>query len=505
MPATSLAEADAPLVLALDLGTSSLRALLFDRQGRAIDGSEEQLSHSVRTTPDGGVEADATPLFDLLVRCIDGALGRAGERAGEIAAVGVACFWHSLLGLDAQGEPATPILMWADARSAAEAVALRREVGSEATAIQQRTGCRFHSSYWPAKLRWLRTTNPDGFARVARWGSFTDYVALRLFGEARTSFSMASGTGLLDVRRLVWDEELAARLAVAPTALVPLVDRDEPEPSLRSEFAARWSALARVPWYPAIGDGAGANVGCGAIGPDRIALTVGTSGALRVVTPGQTAAPPDLWVYRLDRERPIVGGAVSNGGNVLAWLGKLLQVDFDGPGLEAAAALPPDAHGLTILPFIAGERAPGWHDRAAGAIVGLTLATKPEHLLRAATEAVAYRLALIYDDVRPLAAKTHRVVANGGAILRSPAWLQILADVLGHDLTALPPDDEATARGAALCALHATGLIPTLDAVPDPATDDSTYRPDPVRHATYRAGLERQLELERTLHGSDDH
>ncbi|MDP9367063.1 MAG: gluconokinase [Chloroflexota bacterium] len=502
MPSTvPLAAAEAPLVLALDLGTSSLRALLFDRWGRAVQGSEEQHAHRIRTTVDGGAETDPVPLFDLLVRCIDGALARAGDRVGEIAAVGTSCFWHSLVGVDANGDPVTPLLLWADTRSAPHAAALRATFAGDV--IHERTGCPFHSSFWPAKLRWLSHTSPDAVARVARWQGFSEYIGARLAGESgdAISVSMASATGLLDVHRQAWDRTVLKAVGVAPEGVPPLTDRTEPWTSLRPAFSDRWPVLAGVPWYPAVGDGACANIGSGAVGPERIALTLGTSGAMRIVRAAQDVpVPPDIWAYRVDRDRFVLGGALSNGGNLLAWLGKLLGVGYGDETTKLAAALPPDAHGLTVLPFLAGERSPAWHDRSAGVVAGLTLATGPEALLRAGMEAVAYRFAAIYDRLCPLAEREHAIVANGGAILRSPLWLQIVADTLGHDLLTLDPEAEASARGAALLALEAVGALPDLAAAPDPAEGGAVYRPDPDRHARYQKGRERQRKLEGLLY-----
>ncbi len=503
MPSTvSLDAAEVPLVLALDLGTSSLRALLFDRQGRAVQGSEEQHAHRIRTTVDGGAETDPVPLFDLLVRCIDGALERAGDRAGEIIAVGTSCFWHSLVGVDPGGDPVTPLLLWADTRSAPHAAALRAAFADDV--IHERTGCPFHSSFWPAKLRWLGHTAPDAVARVARWQGFSEYIGTRLAGEngGAISVSMASATGLLDVHRLAWDRTVLKAVGVAPERMPPLTDRTEPWSSLRPAFADRWPALAGVPWYPAVGDGACANVGSGAVGPDRIALTLGTSGAMRIVRAARDVpVPPDIWAYRLDRDRFVLGGALSYGGNLLAWLGNLLGVGYGDETARLAAALPPDAHGLTVLPFLAGERSPAWHDRSAGVVAGLTLATGPEALLRAGMEAVAYRFATLYDRLCSLAEHEHAIVANGGAILRSPTWLQIVADTLGHDLLTLNPEAEASARGAALLALEAVGALPDLAAAPDPAEGGTVYRPDPARHSRYQAGRARQRKLEALLYG----
>ncbi|HEU5433781.1 MAG TPA: FGGY-family carbohydrate kinase, partial [Thermomicrobiales bacterium] len=350
----------------------------------------------------------------------------------------------------------------------------------------------------------LARTRPETFARVAHWTSFAEYAALRLAPTAglRVSISMASGAGLLDVHRLDWDEEALAMAGIARATLSPLVDAGDGAP-LGEAFARRWPALAHAPWFPALGDGACANVGSGAIGPGRIALTLGTSGAMRLVLPAPPGAvwrvPPDLWAYRLDHDCAVLGGALSNGGNLLAWLRQLLAIAPDSATVAAAAALEPDAHGLTFLPVVAGERSPAWHDEANGIIAGLTLATRPEDLLRAAMEAVAYRFARIYDALRPLATEPHQIVANGGAILNSPAWLQITADALGHPLIALPPSDEASARGAALMAAVAAGLLPDLAAAPDPAAGCPAYAPAPARTERYRAGRLRQERLEALL------
>ncbi|HEU0113986.1 MAG TPA: gluconokinase, partial [Thermomicrobiales bacterium] len=483
----------------VDLGTSSVRTLCFGPDGSAIPESETQSVYAMDVTPDGGVFIDAERLFDLLAGCVDRALSRFAAATPLAAAVGMTSFWHSLLGLDATGRPATPLLSWADSRSAPDAAALRAT--HDAAAILQRTGCRLHSSYWPAKLRWLARTQPATFARVAHWVSFADYASLRLAPAAglRTSVSLASGTGLLDVHRLDWDDETLAMAGIDRATLPALVDADAGAP-LGAEFGRRWPALTGAPWFPALGDGACANVGSGAIGSSRIALTLGTSGAMRLVLPAPAGAnwrvPPDLWAYRLDRARAVLGGALSNGGNLLAWLRQLLALAPDSADMAAAAALPPDHHGLTILPFVAGERSPAWHDAANGIVAGLTLATRPEHLLRAAMEAVAYRFARIDDALRPLAAEPHQIVANGGAILNSPAWLQITADALSHPLIALPPADEASARGAALMASVAAGLLPDLAAAPDPAAGCPVYVPDPERTERYRAGRLRQERLE---------
>jgi gluconokinase len=209
--------------------------------------------------------------------------------------------------------------------------------------------------------------------------------------------------------------------------------------------------------------------------------------------------PTGLWAYRLDRERAVLGGALSNGGNLQRWIWKTTGTAPDDATSAAADALPPDATGLTVLPFVTGERSPAWYDGAAAVITGLTLDTEPAELIRAGMEATAYRLAEVYDALSELAEPDHAIVVNGGAITDWPAWLQIIADTLGHQLISLPPGDESTSRGAALMAAFAAGLLPRLEDAVDIAAGGTTYEPDVERHERYRAGRERQKQLERVL------
>lgn len=499
MSFVTLAEASSPYVLALDAGSSSVRALAFDLAGRAIQGAEAQFPYTIDTTPDGGATADAAMLFDLTVLSLDGLVASLGDAAANIAVAGTTSFWHSLLGVDRAGEPVTPVYYWADTRSAPDALALRDIL--DPTQVWQRTGCRLHPSYWPAKLRWLQRTAPDLVERVHRWCSFPEYALSRLCnpGAEAVTNCMASGTGLLDVHTLNWDDELLAISGISPDHLSPKVDLG-PASTLQPNFAARWPTLRGVAWYPALGDGACANVGSGAVGSSRIALTVGTSAAMRLILPRDPAAnwsiPAGLWAYRLDSRRAVLGGALSNGGNLLRWI---WETTGCGPQHEAtllAGELPPDSTGLTILPFLAGERSPSWYDDAHGAFAGVTLATRPADMIRGGMESVSYRLAAIYDSLSPLADAEHEILVGGGGILELPAWLQITADVLGHPLLASDPASETSARGAALMAAEAAGLIPDLDGIAAKRPDLTLYAPDAATYATYRRARARQVRLE---------
>jgi gluconokinase len=487
------------LVVALDVGTSSARARVFDAEGHALPGAEGHVAYEPSTTADGGVELDPGALLEAVGEALDRCLAGAGARAGDVAAVGISVFWHSLLALDRGGRPLTPVITWADTRSAAAALDLRRT--HDERAIHARTGAPLHSAFFPAKLRWLRRTRPELFPRAATWCGFGEYLLAQLTGTLRASLSMASGTGLLDQARGCWDEAMVETAGLAAEAL-PGID-DTPPPGLRAPWAARWPALAHVPWHPARGDGACSNVGSDCWGPGRVALNVGTSAALRVTLPEplgpHPATPWGLWRYRIDAGRALVGGATSEGGNVAAWCRKMLALPEGDAALEQAiAAVPPDGHGLTALPFLAGERSPGWRADARAAVAGLSLDTGAVEVARALLEAVAFRLAEIYDRLRPLAGADHVVVGSGGALGHSAAWAQIITDALGVPI-ALGTDAEASARGAALLALEALGQ--PAPAAPVPAR---MLRPDPARHARYRTARSRQSRLYDNIVGYRD-
>jgi gluconokinase len=490
MTTVAPAAAERPLVLTLDIGTSSTRAMVFDRLARPVDGLQGRREYEVRTTPDGGAELDADAVLAGAVAAVDAALAAAGELAGEIAAVATCTLVPNLLASDGAGRAVTPCYTWADTRSGPYVEQLRARL--DYPAYHARTGCMLHASYTPAKLLWLADTRPELFARPHRWLTLGEYVYLRLTGRAGCSYSVASWSGLLDQTAMTWDATTLALLPITADQLAPLVDIGDGAAGLTAEYAARWPALARARWLPAVGDGATSNIGSGCSTRRRVAVMVGTSGALRVVAGGPAPAAPDgLWLYRANRDRFVLGGALSNGGNLLDWLTESLVLpDYD--TLQATLATrPPDGHGLTMLPFLAGERSPGWASHATGAIVGLRLHTRPLDILQAGLEAVAYRFAAIYDLVRGVLPGADEIIASGGALLNSPAWMQIIADVLGLPVTA-SGEAEASSRGAALLALEVLGGPAWFDV---PAALGRRYDPDPGRHERYRQARARQARL----------
>jgi gluconokinase len=476
-------------VLAVDIGTSSIRATLYGQSLHPVRQGTK-VHYRWRIGSDGSVEAAPATIERAVAHAIDGAL--AGVRT-NVDAVAIGAFWHSLLGVDAQGRAVTAVIPWSDTRSAPQVEALRKRLDERA--IHARTGCRLHPTYWPARLRWFADRDAKAFRRVRRWLSFPAYLERRWLGRDAESRSQASGTGMFLHDRSSWDEELCSACDVTPEQLGPIVDLDDASAKPSAAIARRWPQLREARWVPAAADGALDNVGAACTTGGRAALMIGTSGALRKIWTTDTApaVPFGLWRYWLDRHRVVVGGASSNGGNLVAWMRETLGLDQDHRGiarLEARIArMPPDAHKLTILPFVAGERGPDYLPDARAVIAGLRLATTREDIFRAGLEAVGYRFLEMLEELVEVSPVT-RLVATGTALTSSRLWPQILADVLGRQL-ALPRDTELTSRGAAIIGFEQLGV-----ATPRPEPSIARiFHPDMRSHAVYREAAARQRKL----------
>ncbi len=304
---------------------------------------------------------------------------------------------------------------------------------------------------------------------------------------------MASGTGLFDQNAANWDSKVLSTLGLTPAQMNPLADRNEPQTGLTDDWAKRLAPLRDLPWFPAVGDGACSNIGSGATGATRIAINVGTSGAMRVAVKAERIDIPNgLFCYRVDKERFLIGGAFANGGNVYAWESETLQLGKREAMSRRLGTMPPDGHGLTVLPFWAGERSPGWHVGARATVTGMNLHTTPLDILRASLEAIAYRFAKVHDLLIQQYPQAQEIVASGGGLVHDPAWIQIMADVFGVPVTASKVF-EASSRGAALLALNSLGLLPDLSAVPTYL--GKTYAPNSDNHAVYKKARARHEEL----------
>ncbi len=453
--------------MALDIGTSSVRAALYDFDGNVLPATMVKNERQLTATEDGGAEIDALTAFAQTEKAIDDVLEKSTEIKGSILYAAASSFWHSLVGIDENGNPTTKVFGWADTRSAKYVADLRENL--DESEVHNRTGARFHSSFWTAKLLWIRKDYPKVFEKTVKWLSFSDFVALKLFGESPTGVSMASATGIFNIRSNNWDAELIEFLKIKPENLPKVAAQDTDTFHLKPKYQKRWERLKTAGWFLAIGDGAANNIGAGCVEKSKAALMIGTSGAMRVAFAGDVPRqiPAGLWCYRIDRQRIIIGGALSDGGGLYRWLKDTLRInDVDDIVEEEIENRPPDAHGLTFLPFVAGERSTGYHENAHGAILGLKSVTDAVDIVQAALEAVAYRFAEIYDQLNNVT-NIKEIIASGGALRESPIWTQIITDVLAQNMS-LPDVREASSRGAVLLALEAIGEIKSIEKIETP-------------------------------------
>ena len=470
------------LILALDIGTSSCRTALFDRRARRIEGTTAQEAYPLITSAGGAAEIEPMLLVRAVRQCL--AETMKSVRGRKVAGIGVSCFWHSLVGTNAAGRPITRIITWADSRCRQDAAQLRADFSERK--IHARTGCMLRASFWPAKLAWLRRTQRRVFDRVKQWMSPAEWLQLTLSGDANCALGMAAGTGLFDPTKLAWDPALLDHCGLRITQMRPLSDQPT---RVAGSLAREFPALAGVPWFPAIGDGAASNLGSGATQPGLAAINVGTSAALRVMRSGKVArAPFGLFCYRVDAERFVVGGAVSDAGNLRAWCVRELRLPDDAAIEAALASRPGPVSRLTVAPVWTLDRAPTWNENAVGVIHGISQNTTALDLLQAITEASYQRIARIGEMVMALEPRPPKFIVSGG-IQHSPAALQRLADVMGQPI--YPNDEmEASIRGAAICALEKLGSPAPPLVLSKPVKPRARYAKE------YATARERQLALE---------
>lgn len=470
------------MVIGLDLGTGSCKAVLVDDGGRVVGAASE--GYPLRTAPDGTAEQDVAAIWDAACR----ALGRlAAGSLVPVRGIALSGAMHSLLAVDAAGEPRSPALTWADRRAAGLEAEVRAEV--EAGELHRRTGCPVRSTYHPVRLRWMARAGLAD-ARTSRFPAIKDWILHRMTGAWATDTSLASTTGLLDIRTGGWDPEALALAGVGPQRLPVLVPPASVVGGLTAQAAAASGLAEGLPVIAGGSDGAMATIGAGTRDGDSV-ITVGTSGAVRRPMPAPWLDPHGrTWCYLLDEGRWLAGGAINNAGLAVEWVRRVLYGELpEGEGYrrlaEDAGRVEAGAEGLVVIPHLAGERSPTWAAADTARMHGLRLDHRRAHVARAVLEGVAHCLADVWEAL-PEPGPGAAVTALTGGITRSPAWVQILADVLGVPLR-VDGSVDASALGAARTGLRGIGRDPgppappvgDADAPSGPRADGADGRHDP--------------------------
>lgn len=504
-------------MLGVDIGTTSTKAILATSTGTVL--AQHSIGYPLLSPEPGAQEQDPETILAAVVGSVAAAIAASPLPPSALVGLCLSAAMHSLIAVDAAGQPLTASLTWADRRSAAWVESLRTQ--PQAAALYHRTGTPLHPMLPLAKLLWLRAQRPAIFAQAAKFISIKEYVLYRWFGQYVVDISIANATGLFNLHTLDWDPEALAIAAIAPEQLSRLVPTTHTLTGLQPAAAAAMGVSVALPVVVGASDGPLANLGIGAIAPDIVALTIGTSGALRATLEKPITDPQGrFFCYALTPNHWCVGGSVNSGGMILRWardtlldgsLDPQLEPDLEdaapAPAAQAhqqtlarapeqsaydrlttlAAGIPAGADGLIFLPYLAGERSPLWNADARGSFLGLTLQHSQAHLVRAVMEGILYNLLLVRQSLQAAVPSVKSIRASGG-FARSPLWRQMLADIFDVDVV-IPQSYESSCLGAVFLGLHALGHLPSLAAANDYFVAAECHQPTAVDVARYRQVL----------------
>ncbi len=448
------------MLLGLDLGTGSVKALCMDSDGKAV--GESAISYAVQSPRPGWAESDPEEWWEAAAEAIREAVG---ERSGEIEGIGLSGQMHGVVLTDANGSPSRNAVLWADARSV-DQLAAYRDLDSS---LRRKLANPVSAGMAGPSLLWIRD-HERGVYASARWAlQPKDWLRLRLTGEAAAEPSDASATLLYDLEEDGWAGGVIEALGLREDLLAPLTPSASVAGKLSKEAAATLGLREGIPVAAGAADTAAAMLGSGLFEPGVVQLTVGTGG--QIVVPRDNPDPDSnerTHLYRTALEGPgrwYAMAAIQNAGLALEWARKVLGASWEDV-YEEAFATPPGAEGATFLPYLSGERTPPFDPNARGAWTGLGLNHTRGHLLRAALEGVAFALREGVEALEAAGAQVPELRLAGGGTAGEP-WRRLLADVLGRPLLLLPDEvaRAASARGAAFLGGIASGVYRGTDEI----------------------------------------
>ncbi|MEJ2708045.1 MAG: gluconokinase [Anaerolineales bacterium] len=436
--------------IGLDLGTSRCKAVALSTVGEVL--GKASVSYGLSRPNPGWVEQDPAQVWEGAQSCLE---QLTDQRPGGVAAgLCLSGAMHSLFPVNKRGKPLSAAMTWADCRAQAQSERLRRQF--DAGSMIQRTGCPLQPQYFPARLNWWRENYPEIFQQASYFVGLKDWILYRLTGIWAIDLGMASTTGLLDIHRLEWDSQALDVAGVSAERLPELLAPSQPTANLETSVAKKVGLPATLPVIAGSDDGGLANLGSGAVRPQAVIISVGTSGAVRVIKDRPAPDPSGkTWCYYLENSTWFAGGAINNGGLALEWVKKRFYSEQPDPKsyqkiMLEVSNVSPGAGGVMWLPYFTGERSPLWNTQLSATLTGLSLATERGHIARAVLEAVAFTIADVWQALE-LEQPCRTPAKLTGGITQSPYWAQILADVLGAPLQ-LRKNADASATGAAILA-----------------------------------------------------
>lgn len=439
-------------VLGVDVGTGSVKAVAVDLQCQSFD--DHQVYYPFSSPKPGYHEQDPEQIRNAFIASIKGIIEKIGNPP---LAISLSSAMHSLIPVDQNCDALAPMITWADNRSAGIAKKLRAT--QQGLAIYKATGTPLHAMSPLCKIIWIRENDPVLFKSSYKFISIKEYIWHKLFNEFELDQSGASCTGLFDIEQLTWHNNALELAGITPHSLSKVVPTDHVKYYNGTELDF---LNPNTPFIIGSSDGCLANLGSMADKPGVAAITIGTSGAVRVASskplPNEQAM---TFSYILDKDTFICGGPINNGGIALQWWLKNISpnpTDIDYEQLfKQIATTQAGSNGLIFLPYLTGERAPIWDSESCGAFFGVKLQHTQAHFSRAVLEGICYALKDVLDAVQQNSEPITQINVSGG-IVKSGLWVQTLADITGKKLVIVQSDD-ASAIGAAFMALKSIGTI----------------------------------------------
>lgn len=448
--------------LGVDIGTGSTKAVALDLNGKTLFST--QVYYDTLQTQEGYSEQRPDEIFKAFVQSISQVVHHLKENP---SAISLSAVMHSIIPIDENGRALANMLTWADGRS--YEVAERLKAMAVAESLYEVSGTPIHAMSPLCKIIWWRENMPELFSTTYKFVSIKEYVWNKLFHQFQVDYSTASATGLFDNRNLKWHDNALQLAGISSEQLSNPVAPGLVRYDLPEAIAHALHIEASTPFVIGASDGCLANLGSSAMSGSLASITIGTSGAVRIVSDKvYNNFKSQLFNYLLDDQVFVCGGAVSNGGIAIKWcienlMHESLNDDYD-EMFRRVESIKAGSDGLLFLPYLMGERAPHWDSRASGAFLGITIAHDNVHFLRSVVEGVCFSLNDVLQTLEQSAGKIEKVHVSGG-LFKSKVFLQMLANVTGKQLCLMQTED-ASAIGAVYLALKALGHVESFTDLP---------------------------------------
>lgn len=471
-----------PYVIGIDLGTGSAKALAVNQSGDLIDRA--QVAYPTVCPEPGYQEQVPELVWQAFIKCISRIT--ANLRFPPVG-ISLSSAMHSIIPMDRDGNPLMNAIIWADNRSASVAKKIHQSAAAEM--LYEQTGTPIHAMTPLCKIVWLKENQPALFQKAATFISIKEYVWLKLFGEYEVDYSIASASGLMDIEKLTWNANALDICSLQPGQLSSLVNASHSRTCAGDALRMLPGVSAETRFFAGASDGCLANIGSFATEEGMMALTIGSSGAVRILSKSPLQNFKDMtFNYRLDDSAYICGGPTNNGGLILKWyaekfLEKKLDTADDYSALfRTLADTQPGADGLVFLPYLMGERAPVWNSSACGVFFGIRADHRQPHFTRAVIEGISMALYDIAHGMIENGLSVKQIHVSGGFV-HSEEWLQVLANIFATKICLINTAD-ASAMGAAFLGLKNAGLIKTYDEVKPAQIRE--FQPEAESVAAYR-------------------